>query len=77
VSLALALSLSLGGTQERLLREDIMCYLLVVIEKDPTLYIWEMKLLLEYQFGALLLFNVVSFHFASLSSHRLYVHIHV
>jgi hypothetical protein len=39
-----------GGTQEPLVREDIMCYLLVVIEKDPTLYIWEMKLLLEHQF---------------------------
>jgi len=36
-----------------------MCYLLVVIEKDPTLYIWEMKLLLEHQFVV----NVVFFIF--------------
>jgi hypothetical protein len=41
----------LGGTQEPFLSQREQEYLLVLLEQNPTLYIWEMRLLLYQHLG--------------------------
>jgi hypothetical protein len=40
-----------GRTEHFLLRENEMDYLAVLVRQKPTLYVWEMRLLLEEHLG--------------------------
>jgi transposase len=46
-----SLILFAGGTEPPLLRENEMDYLAVLVRQKPTLYVWEMRLLMEEHLG--------------------------